>query len=220
MKVKHLMMGVIAAAFALSSCGGEDARLAGELVGTWKGQTTAMMKNKKDKPDKDRKHHNEGGHERGGRMDGGDMNCTPTFTFVRTDGTNGGTLDISADYTVTKGVEASTSTPVNATFSGTVKTSGTWMVKDGDEVMVTIDPSKTVVDVDTSSVALSYARITDASQDSLSVMKGRVASNIADIVKPMLAARVQQLRKFDDVKITGNTMTLEVDHNRISFTKQ
>lgn len=220
MKTKSMMVAAISAALCLSSCNGKDSKLAGELEGTWKGSTTCMMKDKKEKSDKDRRH-GDGDRDKPGHSDGNGMTCTPTLTFVKTDGINGGTLDISADYTVSKDVEsAATTTPVMASVNGSVKASGTWTVKDGDEVIITIDPSKTVVDVDTASMALSYARLTDAPQDSLNMMKGRVASNIAEIIKPMIAGRVQKMRKLDDVRITGNTMTLEAGHNRITFSRQ
>lgn len=163
----------------------------------------------------------EGDRNRPGRGDGGDMTCTPTLTFVRTDGTNGGTIKIVADYTVTKGVESvTTDIPVKATVNGNVSASGTWTVKEGDEIIVNFDPSKTIVNVDTASLALSYARLTDAPVDSLNTIKQRVAPNIPDVIKPMLAGKIQKLRKFDDVKITGNAMTLEMGHNKITFTKQ
>jgi lipoprotein len=220
MKIKIFMATAIVAAFGLSSCGGEDAKLAGELTGTWKGATTQMTKGKKDKPDKDDRH-NDGNRNKPDRMDMDEMNCTPTFTFVRSDGTNGGTIDISADYTITKGVESiAMTTPVNATVTGNFNASGTWTVKDGDEVILNLDPSKTVVNVDTTSVTLAYARLTDAPQDSLNSLKGRIVSNIPDVVKPMIAAKVQKMRKLDDIKITGNTMILEAGHNKIPFTKQ
>ena len=149
------------------------------------------------------------------------MSCTPTFTFVRTDGTNGGTVDISADYTLSRGVEsAAVAVPVAATVNGTITASGTWMAEDGDEVRLTLDPTKTVVDVDTASMTLNYAQVTDAPRDSLASIRNNVALNIADVVKPMLAAKVQKMRKLDDVKITGNTMILEAGHNKVSFTKQ
>ena len=230
MKVKILMAAFVAAAIGLTSCGSEDAKLAGELAGTWKGSATEMMKGKKDKPDKGDKEHKDGNRKEQGKPGNGrpdprmgpeEMTCTPTFTFVRTDGTNGGTIDISADYTITKGVESvAVSTPVKASVNGKVKASGTWTVKDGDEVVLTLDPAKTVVNVDTASVALSYAQLTDAPQDSLAAIKARVVPNIESVIKPMLTARVQKMRKLDDVKITGNTMTLEAGHNKMTFTKQ
>lgn len=149
------------------------------------------------------------------------MICTPTLTFVRTEGTNGGTINIVADYTVSKGVETRASTtPVKATVNGNINAAGTWTVEDGDEIILNLDPSKTVVNVDTTSTALSYAALTDASPDSLDSIKARVAANIPDVIKPMIAGKMQKMRKFDDVKIKGNTMTLEAGHNKMTFTKQ
>lgn len=228
MKIKFLTAVVLSALVSLTSCNGGDAKLAGELAGTWKGNTAMVMKEKMDKLDKDSKHkpdkadkHKGDDRDKAPRGDIGEMTCTPTLSFVRTDGTNGGTLSIAADYTVSRGVETSSiTTPVKATVNGNVKASGTWTVKDDDEIIVTLDPSKTVVNVDTASLALNYAKLTDAPQDSLNTIKGRVAANISDVIKPMVAARVQKMRKFDDVKITGNTMTFEAGHNKMTFTKQ
>lgn len=220
MKTKLLMAAAVAAVLGLASCTSEDAKLAGELAGTWKGSTTQVMKCKKDKPDKDYKH-SDGDRNKPGTPCGGEMTCTPTLTFDRTSGTNGGTLTISADYTVSRCVEsATTATPVKASVNGTVSASGTWTVEDGDEVLVTLDPTKTVVDVDTTSLALSYANLTDAPQDSLATIKDRVASNITDVVKPMIAGKVQKMHKFDDVKVVGTTLTLEAGHNKLTLTKQ
>lgn len=223
MKIKILMAAALCAALGFSSCDGGDSKLAGELVGSWKGNTAEMIKSKKEKPDKKKKDDREKGGDRDRKdyVDREEMTCTPTFTFVRTDGTNGGTLNISADYTVTKGVESiMTKLPINAIIDGNVKASGTWTVKDGDEIIVNLDPSKTVVEVDTASLVLSYARLTDAPQDSLNAIKDRVAANISNAVKPMLTGRVKKIRKFDDVKVVGNTMKLEAGHNKLSFTKQ
>lgn len=214
MKTKVMLSAAVAltAVLGLSSCTGADAKLAGDITGTWKGQPTAM---KGGKPDKE-------GHK--GNPDKGmpgEMTCTPTITFVRTDGTNGGTLTISADYTMTKGVESvTTTTPVKASLSGNVSASGTWTVKDDDEIAVVIDPAKTEVTVDPSSLSVSYASLTDAPQDSLTAVKERVAANVTDVITPMITGRLQRLHEFDDVKVTGNSMTLEIGHNKINFSRQ
>lgn len=223
MKIKFLMAAALCAALGLSSCDGGDSKLAGELVGSWKGNTTEIMKSKKEKYDKKKKDDREkgGDRDRKDRVDREEMTMTPILSFVRTSGTNGGTLNISADYTVTKGVESiTTNLPINAIVDGNIKASGTWTVKDGDEIIVNLDPSKTVVEVDTASLTLSYARLTDAPQDSLNAIKSRVASNISDVIKPMLAGKVQKMRKLDDVKILGSSMTLEAGHNKLTFIKQ
>lgn len=224
MKTKLLMAAALSVAIGLTSCDGGDSKLAGELVGTWKGNATEMSKGKLDKSGKEDKKgsdkHREGEPNKVGRGAPGEMTCTPILTFVRTDGTKGGTIDVSADYVITKGVESmAVTTPVTATVAGNVKASGTWTVKDGDEVVLTIDPAKTVVNVDTASVAISYACLTDAPQDSLAAIKARVVPNIENVIKPMITARVQKMRKLDDVKITGNTMTLEAGHNKMTFTR-
>ncbi len=220
MKIKLAMAAALAAVIGLTSCNGSDSRLAGKLVGTWKGNSVEMMKDKKDKPDKEGKY-KDGTLDKTPRFDGGEMICTPTLTFVRTEGTNGGTINIVADYTVSKGVETlAATTPVKATVNGNVNAAGTWTVEDGDEIIVNLDPTKTVVNVDTTSTALSYAALTDASPDSLDSIKARVAANIPDVIKPMIAGKMQKMRKFDDVKIKGNTMTLEAGHNKMTFTKQ
>ena len=215
MKIKLLMATAVTAALALSSCSSEESKLAGAIAGTWNG-TATQMSHRQDKPD--RKDRHDGDRN---RMDAGEMSCTPTLTFVRTDGTNGGTIDISANYTLTRGVESvASATPVSATVNGSIKASGTWTAHDDDEVIINLDPTKTVVDVDTTSVSLNYAQLTDAPKDSLASMRSRVISNIPDVVKPMLEARVMKMRKLDDIKITGNLMTLEAGHTLISFTKR
>lgn len=227
MKIKLLMTAALCAAIGLTACTSRDAKLAEDLSGTWKGNTI-MMNGKKDKPEKDDKRksekddrHKDGDRDKGGRPDGGAITCSPTFTFVRTDGTNGGTINIAADYNVNRDVETmELTTPVRASVNGSVTASGTWTVKDGDEIIVSLDPAKTVVEVDTASTVLTYARLTDAPQESLNTIRDRVAANITDIVKPMLTGKIQKIHKFDDVKIIGKTMTLEAGHNRITFTKQ
>lgn len=214
MRIKLILAAAIAAAIGLSSCSG-DAKLAGELAGTWKGNTTQMKDSKHENHDKDRHH--------SGRspIDDGEMSCTPTLTFVKSEGTNGGTVNIAATYTITKGVESAViSTPVKATVNGNFNASGTWVVKDGDEIVINLDAAKTTVAVDTASLALNYAKLTDAPVDSLNALKGRIASNITDAISPMIIAKVSKMHKFDDVKISGTTMTLEAHDNNLTFTKQ
>lgn len=55
MKIKLAVAAALAAVIGLTSCNGRDSRLAGKLVGTWKGNSVEMMKDKKDKPDKEDK---------------------------------------------------------------------------------------------------------------------------------------------------------------------
>ncbi len=151
------------------------------------------------------------------------MACTPTITFTRTQGTNGGDISISAVYEVTEGVTVTdtvTAAPVKATVSGTVMAAGTWMADDDDDIAVTLDDSKTVVKVDPSTLTLNYATLTDASVAELDTLKGKVANNIAAAVTPTLQRHIAKLHKLDDVKVLGNSMKMEIGKTKFNFTKK
>ncbi|MDE6654969.1 MAG: hypothetical protein K2K37_11360, partial [Muribaculaceae bacterium] len=182
-----------------------------ELIGTWKGETTEMpqtvqskkQKNSTSDPDKIQ------------------LNCTPTLKFSRTDGTRGGIIDISSDYTVTQEVASLESKiPVNATVGGTMTATGTWIIDHEDEVKLMLDPTKTKVDVDTTSLSLSYARLTDTSKDSLEVMRQRLLPNVSETVEAMVKQKISNLKELDDVTVTDNIMTLEIENCMLTFTKQ
>lgn len=224
MKTKILIGIAALATIGLTACD-ESAKLAGEVEGTWTAPKTEMASVRKDHKENTDK---EGKDHRGGRPDGKPdmkptLSCAPTITFVRTQGTNGGTLTISANYEVTQGVNVTDTVltvPVKATVSGTVTADGTWQAKDDDEIVVTLDASKTSVTVDPASLALSYATLTDASASGLETLKEKVAGNISSAVVPMLQHRIGQLRKFDDVRIAGNTMTMEIGKTKLNFSKK
>lgn len=208
MKTRLLFGAAIVAAFAFSGCTNEEAKLAGDIAGTWKGETMSMAKMHKDK-----KHNH--------AKECPEMSCTPTITFERATGTNGGDVTINGDFTMSRGVDsADAAAPVKATVNGTVKATGTWSVKDGDEIDVTLNPATVEISVDTASLSLSYASLTDAPVDALDAMKANIAANISDVLKPMLAKRIASIHEFDDVKVTGNNMVMEIHDRKVNFTKE
>ena len=212
MKTQLVLAGLAMAAFGLVATSCSESKLANDLNGSWKGQTMSMTGKKKG--------NKEGKMDRTSRPDMGEMTCTPTFTFVKTDGTNGGTLDIAGDFTITKEVETiATQTPVNATVSGNVTASGTWMVKDDDEVKIILNPESTVVNVDTASINLSYTTLTDAPKDDLAAIKAKIAENASDVITPMITKHIQRLNELDDVKINGDMMQAEINHTKAMFNK-
>ena len=223
MKTKLLLGVAIIAALGLSSC--DDAsKMAGKITGTWQGEKISMDKSgkpgeHKDIKDGDKKDRKDG-HDRMAQVE---MTCVPTLTFTRDASTNGGNVTISAAYTVSQGVATteSVSLPVKATVSGTATAQGTWAAKDDDDIIVTLDPTKTSVTVDPSTLALSYAVLTDSPASQLDSIKSGVAANIETQVKGMIEGRISKLRKFDDIKfINDNTMKLEVCHRKVTFTKK
>lgn len=209
MKTAKILLGMAAvAAMGLVSCD-EAGKLAGQVEGTWKGATTEMLGDR----------HNAQNMPQQPVMS---MMCTPVFTFSRTDGTKGGTLDIKADYVLTQGLLASSSTqvPFSATVTGTATAQGTWTAKDDDEIMVVMDPSMIKVEVDTASLALNYTGLTDSPASDLAAIKARVAGNVESQARTVITNRVMKLRELDDIKVQDRSMTLEIGHAKMVFTKE
>ena len=149
--------------------------------------------------------------------------CAPTITFTRTQGTKGGDITIVANYTMTMPValtDTVLSAPVNATVSGTANASGTWMAKDDDEIAVTLDATRTDVTVDPSSLTLSYATLTDSPAAGLEAIKARVQGNVASAVSQAIRQSTARLHEFDDVKVAGSNMKLEIGKTKLMFTRQ
>lgn len=215
MKAPMILGLALASVLALTSCD-EASKLAGEVEGTWTGQTAHMQLGKG---------HRHDGNKHSGKQPGiptDEMSCTPTITFTRDQGTKGGTFTIKADYTMTQGVvltDTVLNTPVKATVAGTVAAQGTWNAKDDDEIDVVFDASKTVTTVDPATLSLQYGALTDASAASLETLKSRIASNIESQVKPAIEKQIGMVHEFDDIKVVGNTMTMEIGKTRLSFTK-
>lgn len=210
MKTAKILLGMATvAAMGLVSCD-EAGKLAGQVEGTWKGATTEMLGDK---------------HHKGHNMPQQpvmSMMCTPVFAFSRTDGTKGGTLDIQADYVLTQGLLATSDIqgPFSATVKGTATARGTWTAKDDDEIMVVMDPSMIKVEVDTASLALNYTALTDRPASDLAAIKARVAGNVESQVRTVITNRVMKLRELDDVEVHGQSMTLEIGHAKMAFTKE
>ncbi len=200
----------------LTSCD-QASKLAGNVEGSWRAPQTDMTL-KKGHGD-----HNNAQTAAGRHGNDQTLACAPTITFTRTQGTNGGELTIVANYTMTMPVTVNDtvlSAPVNATVNGMVNARGTWMAKDDDEIAVTLDATRTDVTVDPSSLALSYASLTDTPAASLEAIKARVQANVASAVSQAIRQRMARLHEFDDVKVTGTNMKMEIGKTKLTFTKQ
>lgn len=219
MNAKFMMGLVVLATVGLAACD-ESSKLAGDVAGTWDAHKTEIVcdRQHKDKDHKDRRNSPDARPEMKS-----EMACAPTITFVRKEGTNGGTMTINTNYEVTQDVSVSDATvaaPVKATVCGTVTASGTWMAKDDDEIDVTLDASKTNVTVDPASLVLNYGTLTDAPTAKLDSLKQNVAANIETPVVAMIKTRMSRLHEFDDVKVVGNTMKMELGKTKMTFTKK
>lgn len=215
MKMKMIIGAALLSIAGLTSCD-NTARLAGNVEGTWRAPETNMILKK-----------DHGGHYDSGaagrHVNDRTLACAPTITFTRTQGTKGGDITIVANYTMTMPValtDTVLSAPVNATVSGTANASGTWMAKDDDEIAVTLDATRTDVTVDPSSLTLSYATLTDSPAAGLEAIKARVQANVASAVSQAIRQSTARLHEFDDVKVAGSNMKLEIGKTKLMFTRQ
>lgn len=215
MKTKMIIGAALLSIAGLTSCD-NTARLAGNVEGTWRAPETNMILKK-----------DHGGHYDSGaagrHVNDRTLACAPTITFTRTQGTKGGDITIVANYTMTMPValtDTVLSAPVNATVSGTANASGTWMAKDDDEIAVTLDATRTDVTVDPSSLTLSYATLTDSPAAGLEAIKARVQANVASAVSQAIRQSTARLHEFDDVKVAGSNMKLEIGKTKLMFTRQ
>lgn len=222
MKTNLLFGLALAAALGMTSCDNAS-KLAGNIEGVWQGETVSMSHGHPGHGDRDEDHgQRHGDRDAQGRIAPVEMTCAPTLTFTRDASTNGGNITISADYTISQGVATTVTTlPVKASVSGTATAQGTWTAKDDDEILVTLDPTKTDVRVNPTSLAISYGVVTDSPVSLLDSIKPNVAPGIESQVRSILESRISRLRKLDDVKFyTDNTMKLEIGHQKVTFTKR
>lgn len=194
MRLRLILTGVIAGVLGLASCGNGSSVPPQEMEGTWKGEATEMTNP--------------------------DMSCTPTLTFNRVADTRGGRIDIDAVFTISRKVEQAPKDSVTATISGTAKASGTWVIEDGDDMKLILTLSDTKVEVDTASLNLTYSHPEKDTNHSALISRQSIAETISEAVKPMVTEKIQSITEFDDVSVADNIMTLEIDHNMITFTKQ
>ena len=94
------------------------------------------------------------------------------------------------------------------------------MAKDDDEIAVTLDATNANITVDPSSLTLGYATLTDTPATELETIKARVQGNVATAVSQAMRQRMSRLHEFDDIKITGTSMKMEIGKTKLIFTRQ
>ena len=151
----------------------------------------------------------------------GQMTVTPTLAFVKDKSTNGGSFTYSGVYSVTQPVFAATvKVPFQATATVNVTAKGMWTADEDDEINVVVEPTSVTATVDPSSIVLAYSVLTDEPVAALDSLKTQLTPNIDQNFSNAVAQKVGKMKKFDDVKIVGNTMTLEMGDTDFTFTKQ
>lgn len=144
----------------------------------------------------------------------------PNLEFHRDLSKEGGTLDFSAEFKITREVESETlKTPVLATAHLNATATATWTALDDDEVSVTFDPKTITVTLDPANVELSFAHVTDRSDKELEELKERVGESLEKRLTSQVSEILLEIKEFDDVEAIGSTLTFEIGDRDFSFTK-
>ncbi|MDE5878205.1 MAG: hypothetical protein K2H47_12015 [Muribaculaceae bacterium] len=210
-KLVYLALGALVS-IGIVSCD-ENAQLASKIEGVWSGNATVLSKKdgNKEKQDNTAK-----------PMEAKINSITPSFTFTPDPSVkNGGKLTYSGVYSVSQPVSSqSVDVPFEATADVKVTGKGTWTAKDDDEIIVMIDASTVSTTVDTASVTLGYAVLTDKPVTELEALKEQILPNINSSFSAEVQKRVTSIHKLDDIKIKGSEMTLEIGKTDFTFNKQ
>lgn len=211
-----LILGLAAlTAAGLASC--NDSSLAGKVDGTWEGTTATLPCLRHDDDGhnmgkEDAEHRNECASE---------ITCTPTITFSRNKGTDGGSVDLSGRYTVTRDFLTTDSMEVKASISGTAAASGSFTVVDEDDLRLDLQPGTTDITVDPSTLTITYPHLTARPAEELDTIRTAIAPQMETFARTILERRIASLDKIEDVKVVSDsTMTAEVHDAHFTFTRK
>lgn len=209
-KLVYLALGAMVSV-GIVSCD-KNAKLASEIEGVWSGNATVISKDShKEKQDNNAK-------PLGAKVN----SITPSFTFTPDASVkNGGKLTFSGVYSVNQAVSSqSVDVPFEATANVRATGQGTWTAKDDDEIIVMMDASTISTTVDSASVALGYAVLTDKPVAELESLKEQILPNITTSFSAEVKKNVTSIHKLDDIKIKGSVMTLEIGKTDFTLNKQ
>ena len=198
---KFLSISLVAASLlVLSSCD-EKAKLASSVAGSWSGSAE--------------------------RVETSDTQATTTVTrilnFIPDSGSKtGGTLDAVAEFSIENGtqLQATDTQPISVTASGNATISGRWEAIDDDEIMVSFDSKSLKINVDPQEVVLEYTISTETSQPVDQTMTDAAVASITRTITAAMNHTVFNFGKLDDIKITGNLMSVEIGKKDFTYHRE
>lgn len=210
MKSKIVLSLATIMSIGLASCD-ETARLATSLEGTWTGTPTTT-----DNKSKILDH-----------MSSINQDCpeiqtiTPALSFIKDPGVSGGSMKYSAIYTVSQNVTTvATDVPFSVTAEVSADANASWTAYDDDEITVSIDPASIKIKVDPASVRLEYTVLTDKPASQLDSLKTHMMPNIEKMFIAAVSNKILSINEFEDIKVKGPSMTLEIGYDDFNFIKK
>ena len=188
-----LLIVVIVCVSVFVSCNGKE-RLAENLEGTWTCPPTQIESGK-------------------------DANvvCVRTFVVTRTPDKLEGEVQFSGLVNVTSSLTSEQGFLQAITFSA----SGTWLVKDDDEITVSYDPASVVADFPAETILLPNAPFS-ASDSIAATYKNAIAQSVSDRMKIIFMTKASELLEVEDIVMDKDNQSFvcEVHDKKYVIRKQ
>lgn len=210
-----LFLGLAAiTAATLASC--NDKTLAGKLDGSWEGDTATLPC-----PRHDNDGHDMGNDAAHRNECASEITCTPTVTFTRNKGTDGGNVELTGKYTITRDFRTTDSLEVKATISGTASASGAFNVEDEDDIRLDLQPGTTNITVEASSLSLAFPHLSARPAEEMDTLRTSILPQMETFARTVLERRIASLDKIEDVKVVDDsTMTAEIHDAHFTFRRK
>lgn len=145
-----------------------------------------------------------------------------SFEFTPTGNSGEGNVTMTVFITVENTMPASDSivTPLTITATGSATLTGVYQATDDDEIKVNLDASLPTVDVDPDAVQLNYNVLTDASASNVSALKSGAEILVRQQISHAAQKVFSDLTEIDDIKISRNLMSCEINQKDLTFRRQ
>ena len=195
-----LFVGAASLLLMLSACDSE-AKLAREITGTWATAPEKLID-----------------HEAMSATAVRMMQFTPSLSDSKS-----GDMQMTALVSITNAMPGDTTSiiePYTVSASGLATLNGAWAVVDDDKVILHLDESTLDVTVDPEAVLVSVNTLTDVTTTTVDSIKPSIAVNLKKQITDAVRNQVFNTSKIDDIKLTGNLMSCEINHHDVTLRRQ
>ena len=132
-----------------------------------------------------------------------------------------GTITMTAVITVENTMQFNESvvTPLTITATGTATITGTYQVRDHDDILVGLDATSLSVSVDPDAVQLNYNIISEDSAPMVEKLKPGAAVLATQQINRAAQNAFANITEIEDIHIKNNTMRCEIGDHDIAFSR-
>jgi hypothetical protein len=191
-------VGCLLATFLLSSCDSKQ-KVSENLRGVWATDPEAL-------------------HDTGAAR----TTVTRLIEFTPSESNGEGNITLVAYITVENTVPFNDSivTPLTITASGTASMSGTYAMKDHDDMDISLNPSTLSVNVDPDAVQLNYDVLSESSSSDVVNLTGASSILASQQIGHIARNIFFHLTEIEDIKVNYNLMKCELDDTDFVFHRQ